>query len=222
MTEPRYYWPNEVANELLISPSTLRRWSGEFSDFLSSSAGRSLGGDEDHASHRRYTDEDLETLMAIKGLLSQGLTYIQVGRRLEARRKHPTAAQQVVEAQDPQVTALGPPIRDSSMTPAITVLAGTLQTVTEGQQLLLGSQQANRELLTVVIQDNFGLKEENTKLRDRMLFLERDVVEMRRVEDRRRENLEERLRRLEELVRPRKQPQKEKERSGCLSQILGF
>jgi DNA-binding transcriptional MerR regulator len=222
MTEPRYYWPNEVANELLISPSTLRRWSGEFSDFLSSAAGRSLGDDEDHASHRRYTDEDLETLMAIKGLLSQGLTYIQVGRRLEARRKHPTAAQQVVEAQDPQVTTLGPPLRDSSMTPAITVLAGTLQTVTEGQQLLLGSQQANRELLTVVIQDNFGLKEENTKLRDRMLVLERDVVEMRRVEDRRRESLEERLLRLEELVRPRKQPQKEKERSGCLSQLLGF
>jgi DNA-binding transcriptional MerR regulator len=221
MTDTRYYWPNEVANQLLISPSTLRRWSTEFSDFLSGAAARSLGDDEDKAIHRRYTDQDVETLMAIKGLLSEGMTYIQVGRRLESRRKRSTAAQGVVEDQDPQVTALGPPRRDSSMAPAMSLLTGTLQTVTEGQQLLLGSQQANRELLTVVIQDNFGLKEENTKLRDRMLVLERDVVEMRRVEDRRRESLEERLRKLEELVRPRKKP-KEDERSGCLGRIFGF
>jgi len=221
MTDTQYYWPNEVANQLQISPSTLRRWSGEFADYLSGAAGRPLGDDEDKASHRRYTEQDLETLTTIKGLLAEGLTYIQVGQRLEALHVRPSEAEGVVEGQGPQVTTLGLPLRDPSFAPAISVLAGTLQTVNDGQQLLLGSQQANHELLMVVLQDNLSLKEENTKLKDRMLVLERDLVELRRVEDRRRESLEERLRRLEGPARPRKEP-KENERSGCLGQILGL
>ncbi len=80
------------------------------------------------------------------------------------------------------------------------MLADTLHTVAEGQQLLLGSQQANREVLSVVLQDNFNLKEENAKLRDRMLELERDMAEIRRLEATRRETLEARLLRLEERL----------------------
>jgi DNA-binding transcriptional MerR regulator len=221
MTDTQYYWPNEVANQLQISPSTLRRWSGEFIDFLSVTAGRSLGDDEDKASHRRYTEQDLETLTTIKGLLAEGMTYIQVGQRLETLHEVPSKADGVIESQDPQVTTLGLPLREPPFGPAMTVLAGTLQTVNDGQQLLLGSQQANHELLMVVLQDNLSLKEENTKLKDRMLVLERDLVELRRVEDRRREGMDERLRRLEGLAGPRKEP-KENKRSGCLGQILGL
>jgi DNA-binding transcriptional MerR regulator len=223
MTEPRYRLPNEVATQLQISPSTLRRWSNEFADYLSDAAGRP-GEDESKTSHRRYTDEDLETLMTIKGLLSEGQTYLQVGKRLEALRLRRAGEEVVIEDGQSRITSLGPSLRDSPFTPAMTILSDTLHTVADGQQLLLGSQQANRELLTVVLQDNFNLKEENTKLRDRMLELERDLIEMRRLEDGRRERLESRLRWLEEQLRP-VQPQakqaKQSERPGCLGQLFG-
>ena len=222
MTDTHFRLPNEVATQLQISPSTLRRWSNEFSDYLSDTAGRSQEEDEGKASHRRYTDQDLETLMNIKGLLAEGLTYIQVGKRLQALRMRGFPGEVVSEDGEPQVTALGPSWQESPYIPAVTVLADTLHTVADGQQLLLGSQQANRELLTVVLQDNFNLKEENTKLRDRMLELERDLVELRRFQDHRRDGLEARLRRLEEQLRPRNPEVQQTERRGCLSQFLGL
>jgi DNA-binding transcriptional MerR regulator len=221
MTDPSFLLPNEVANHLQISPSTLRRWSNEFADYLSDSAGRPQGEDDSKTSHRRYTDDDLETLEIIKDLLTEGLTYIQVGKRLEALRLRQNIDEVGMGDTEPQVTALGPSLRESPFAPALTILTNTLHTVTDGQQLLLGSQQANRELLTVVLQDNFNLKEENVKLRDRMLELERDLVELRRHQDARRDGLEARLRRLEEQFRPRKpQVQPTKERRGCLAQLF--
>jgi hypothetical protein len=54
-----------------------------------------------------------------------------------------------------------------------------------------------------------------------MLELERDMVELRRLEDVRRESLETRLRRLEEQLRPRKTPTQQEQRPGCLSQLFG-
>lgn len=221
MPDMQFRLPNEVATQLQISPSTLRRWSNEFSDFLSGSAGRAQEEDVGKTSHRRYTDQDLETLMNIKGLLAEGLTYIQVGKRLQALRLRGSPGEVVIEGGEPQVTALGPSMQESPYFPAVTVLADTLHTVADGQQLLLGSQQANRELLTVVLQDNFNLKEENTKLRDRMLELERNLVELRRFQDTRRDGLEARLRRLEEQLRPRNPQTKQNERRGCLDQLFG-
>jgi DNA-binding transcriptional MerR regulator len=225
MADIRYRLPNEVANQLQISPSTLRRWSNEFSDFLSDAAGRPQAATGGQTAHRRYTDEDLETLMTIKGLLTEGLTYIQVGKRLEALRLRQTASKSTAEHDASQVTTVGPLLRDASpIAPAVTVLADTLHTVADGQQLLLGSQQANRDMMTVLLQDNFGLKEENAKLRDRMLELERDLAEMRRLESTRRDTLEARLHKLEEQARHRspqpKSPPRE-ERSGCLGQLFG-
>jgi DNA-binding transcriptional MerR regulator len=220
MTETRYHLPNEVIVQLEISPSILRRWSNEFADFLSDSVGPSQDDGTDKRTQRRYSDQDLETLITIKRLLAEGLSYVQVGKHLEAEHKRPAPAESLMEDEQSQVTALTPSLRESPYGSAMSVLADTLHSVTDGQQLLLGSQQANRELLTVVLQDNFSLKEENVKLRDRMLEVERDVVEMRRIESMRREGLEARLRRLEELLRPQKPQTKQKERSGCLGQLF--
>lgn len=226
MSETRYRLPNEVANQLQISPSTLRRWCTEFADYLSDAAGRPEPTPGSQVAHRRYTDEDLETLMTIKGLLDEGQSYVQVGRRLEALRLRQSMADAEPPEAGSRVTTLGPTLRDPSLfAPAAAVLADTIHTVADGQQLLLGSQQANREMLTVVLQDNFSLKEENAKLRDRMLDLEREMSEMRRQDTARREALEARLQKLEALPRePRPQaarPRSAQQRSGCLGQILG-
>jgi DNA-binding transcriptional MerR regulator len=223
MTDTRYRLPNEVATQLGISPSTLRRWSNEFSDSLSNAAGRPEMAPTGGIAHRRYTDEDLETLMTIKGLLAEGLTYIQVGKRLEALRMRSASAGEASEGDQAQSMALGPSIREgSSFSPGVAVLADTLHTVADGQQLLLGTQQANRDLLTVLLQDNFGLKEENVKLRDRMLELERDLSEIRRLESARRDSLEPRLQRLEERALQKSPAPGSSSRSGCLSSIFGL
>ncbi|MGD2206459.1 MAG: MerR family transcriptional regulator [Anaerolineae bacterium] len=227
-TDTRYRSPGEVSTQLEISPSTLRRWSNEFADFLSDAAGRPEPSPGSHVAHRRYTDEDLETLMTIKGLLTEGLTYIQVGKRLEALRLRKRVAESEghtdveAEGDETQVTAVV--TGASPYAPAAAVLADTMHTVADGQQLLLGSQKANRDLLSVVLQDNFGLKEENAKLRDRMLDLERDLSEMRRQDASRREALETRLRELESQARqqtPQAKHAAQTERPGCLGQFFG-
>jgi DNA-binding transcriptional MerR regulator len=222
MSEIRYRLPNEVANQLQISPSTLRRWSNEFSDYLSEAAGRAQV-ESGRGAHRRYSDEDLETLMTIKGLLIEGLTYIQVGRRLDALRLRRATGDAAAAGDDAgrSTMALAPVFDPSSVAPAVTVLADTLHTVADGQQLLLGSQQANREMMAVLLQDNFGLKEENAKLRDRMLEMERDLAELRRLDGARRETLEVRLQRIEEAVRGRGDQMPSGERQGCLAQLFG-
>ena len=223
MTEIRYRLPNEVAAKLQVSPSTLRRWSNEFSDFLSDAAGRPQSVSGGQTAHRRYTDADMETMLNIKGLLDEGLTYIQVGKRLEALRLRQTMSEETPEGAEAQTRALGPSLLDtSSVAPAVTVLADTLHTVADGQQILLGSQQANRDLLTVVVQDNFGLKEENAKLRDRMLDLERELAEIRRTDEARREAFEARLRQLESKAPQSPAPSRpQSQRSGCLGQLFG-
>jgi DNA-binding transcriptional MerR regulator len=230
MTEPHYRLPNEVAAQLQVSPSTLRRWSGEFADFLSSNAGHPLPASDSQplARHRRYTDADLETLLTIKGLLAEGMSYIQTGKRLEAlrlRQGQPVVGMAAPEGDEPPSSANSSlSLWDASpIAPAVTVLADTLHTVAEGQQLLLGSQQANRDLLTVVLQDNFTLKEENAKLRDRMLELERGLTEGRRQDGLHRETVEARLLKIEDQLRPKrvKPAPPDDERKGCLAQIFG-
>ncbi|MBN1661238.1 MAG: MerR family transcriptional regulator [Anaerolineae bacterium] len=227
MADDIYRLPNEIATELDLSPSTLRRWSNEFADFLSDLAGRPEPEPGSKMAHRRYTDQDLEVLRTVKSLLSEGMTYVQVARRLEARAlRHDTRrgeAEHDTPGRAPQAgTALAATWSEAgAAAPAVSVLADTLHTVADGQQLLLGSQQANRELLSVVLQDNFSLKEENAKLRDRMIELERDMVEMRRVEESRRDKLETRLQRLEDYARRVAVQAPATERPGCLAQIFG-
>jgi DNA-binding transcriptional MerR regulator len=181
--------PSAVASRLGISVSTLRRWSQQFSPFLSTMAQQS---DEDGGRHRRYADEDLATLISIKTLLSEGFTYDQVRARLQALEDDGDVAVEsyaLVAGSEPMV-----------MAPAVAVLSDTLHTVADGQQLLLNSQQANRDLISVAIQDNFNLKAENTKLRDRMLDLERSLSEVKRHEAARYEGIEARLRAVEDTL----------------------
>ena len=51
--------PNDAARTLGISPSTLRRWSAEFADLLSDTAGRPQHSPQGEPAHRRYTAADV-------------------------------------------------------------------------------------------------------------------------------------------------------------------
>ncbi|MFB0534271.1 MAG: MerR family transcriptional regulator [Anaerolineae bacterium] len=205
--ETRLRLPSQVAARLDISASTLRRWSKEFAPFLSQTAGYPELSSDGGMSHRRYTDEDLETLIIIKGLLAEGYSYRQVAKRLEAMRVGEVTQDDVYAVVATEGEKLG-------LAPAMAVLSDTIHTVADGQQMLLHSQQASRDLLGVLIQDNFNLKEENARLRERMLRLEREISEIKRKEDERRGSVEERLLQLElEQLENRK---------GCLGMLFGL
>jgi DNA-binding transcriptional MerR regulator len=200
----RYRQPQDVAARLEVSPSTLRRWSEEFSEFLSPEADSSEG-----KQHRRYSDEDLAMLITVKGLMADGLTYDQVRERLV----------QIDSGEAPAGPgSMVPSDAALPLAPAMTFLADTLHNVADSQQAVLNSQAANRELLGVVLQDNFNLKEENTRLRERMLELERQVSQLRRDEEARLETLRTEL---EARVYDVQRVVMMQSRSGCLGGLLG-
>ncbi len=87
----------------------------------------------------------------------------------------------------------------SAETTALATAAGW-QSLVEAQRAILNGQQATRDLIGVIVQDNFSLKEENQRLRDRMLSLERDLTELRRRDEARREATEARLQAAEAAV----------------------
>lgn len=193
MSEQPLRRPAEVAARLGVSASTLRRWSQRFSEFLSPDAGEPSSSADADGIHRRYTDEDLTTLLMIKGLLAEGFTYQQVEHRLAALKRGDREDERALSL---VTTGSGM----TALSPAISILADTLHTVADSQQAILNAQQANRELMGVVVQDNFNLKEENAKLRDRMLELEREMAEIRRREEMHRERMESRMQAIESTL----------------------
>ena len=80
------------------------------------------------------------------------------------------------------------------------VLSEILNTIVSNQEALLNAQATLREMANVVVQDNFNLKDDNRKLRERMLELERVLAEYQRREETRKERLESRLRAVEGTV----------------------
>lgn len=203
--------PAEVAEQLGVSAATLRRWSSRFGDYLDLRDGAQESG-----SHRRYTAHDLDTLARIKMRLEQGWTYEQVAEELS---HHPDRAilddnleppaggpassagmdalalAHVGEATDSDQRLPGEPLP-----PAAAFLRDAFQAVADTQQIILSSQQANRDMLGVMIQDNLNLKSENTGLRERMLELEREMAELKRRQTDYRERMETRVRVLEDAV----------------------
>ena len=79
-------------------------------------------------------------------------------------------------------------------------LRDVFSALADGQQAVLNNQASMREIIGVVVQDNFNLKDENRKLRERMLEMERTQAEYQRREETRKERLESRLRALEGTV----------------------
>jgi DNA-binding transcriptional MerR regulator len=190
--------PQVVAQELDISLTTLRRWSEEFSAYLSTSAGAGHN-------HRRYLGSDVATLLTIKNWVNDGMTYDQVHQQLNGQSgdsDEPVASQDISAAanlaklpdsddKNPEEQALV--AASAGESPAIAFLTNTLVTLSDNQKSILNSQAANRELLGVLLQDNFNLKDENNRLRERILEVEREIAQTRKDEDWRREALRQEL-----------------------------
>ena len=199
----RYRQLQDVASRLDVSASTLHRWTDEFAEFLSPEAVSA-----DKKQNRQYTDGDLAALVTIKGLMGEGLSYDQVREHLARLNTGSSDSTSGSVSSEPSL----------ALVPAVAFMTDTLQNVADSQKAVLNSQAANRELLGVVLQDNFNLKEENKRLRERMLELEQTINQVRRDEEARREALraevDSRLQDIRHLVMLQS-------RSGCLGGLFG-
>ena len=215
---------DEVVNHLHITPYTLRHWSQYFSRFL----GDSVNSDQPRYSNADIaTLITVQTLLE-QGFDIQQVAQRLMPKRTPAQPEQvatqatpqpatQVATQPTVEQQLPQVMASTKPVEQNALAPRTDSLAMTpeqppvdvnlpqgtnelLATISSSQQAVLNNQYTVRELVSVVVQDNFNLKEENRKLRERMVELERVFSEYQRREETRKERLESRLRALEGTV----------------------
>lgn len=192
-----YRLPQAVARELDVSPATLRRWSDEFTDYLSRSADSAQG-----RNHRRYSEQDIATLTLVKELMNNGMTYEQVRQQLTQQLSgSPESGSPLSPGPDPDDAEdpyndngeSGLVTSNGAESPAIAFLTNTLMALSDSQKSILNSQAANRELMGVLIQDNFNLKEENNRLRERILEIERNTAQARQEDEWRREVLRQEL-----------------------------
>lgn len=190
---------SEVVRHLHTEPYLLRQWSRRYASFLSE------GAADDYP---RYTNGDIITLSIVQTLLVQGYSDSQVEQHLASRQSNHSSTPSFVVDPSADFRPIDAPSDESSSDNPVAVgkntelvLADTLHDVfgalADNQRAILSNQATVREIVGVVVQDNFNLKEENRKLRDRMLELERTIAEYQRREELRKERLESRLRALE-------------------------
>lgn len=173
----------QASTELGISTSTLKRWAKDFAPFLTPAG--ALGGD---GAMRHFDPDDLVVLHRVKEQLAGGLSTEEVVEQLHAEGRGETVAM--------AMTA-----RDNGQSAGFVVLTDTLRAMIENQQTIQNSLQVNRNLQGVIIQDNFNLKEENMKMRERMQKLEQELGDLRKRDADHRLLLEQRLARLETEAR---------------------
>jgi DNA-binding transcriptional MerR regulator len=184
MTDTTNKTAAEIAAELTISAQTLKNWTKEFAAFLSEPAASADG-------LRRYTSDDGTVLKHIKEHLAAGLTFEETAEELKN-----AGYADGVEGEQPESA-----LAVTSAQQGFSVLTDTLRAMIENQQTIQNSLQVNRNLLGVIIQDNFNLKEENAKLRERMLKQEQDLSELKRRDSDYRLYLEQRINHLEGALR---------------------
>jgi DNA-binding transcriptional MerR regulator len=182
-----FYSLAEVAGHLQIPLETLRHWNQRFTQFL---------GVEATAAVPQYTSADIGVLLTVQKYLDQGFDDDEVCSRLTPKRivPQPPPSTALASTDSHELTLGG----NNLGVPQ--VVADLLSTIANSQQSVLNGQSTVREIVNVVVQDNFNLKDENRKLRDRVLELERVFAEYQRREETRKERLEGRVRALEQTV----------------------
>jgi hypothetical protein len=173
-----------VARHLDISVESLQRLRRRFSQYL----GPDAAGAEPH-----FSNADVAAIVTIQKLLAQGYDDEQID-------EHLTPLNLDVEPM-PHFPTDVQPYNDADTSGALPQIVGdVLNTIVNSQQAVLNGQSSLRDVMGVVVQDNFNLKDENRKLRDRMLEMERVLAEYQRREETRKERMEGRLRALEATV----------------------
>lgn len=185
-TQESSYTFTEVAYHFQVTPDVLRSWIRRFAQVLSPAA---------KSDAPRFSTADVAALSMVQKLLDQGLKDEQINEQLTPKRIIPDEPSAVALSTD-QARQLVE--GKAALLPQ--ALGDILSAIANGQQTVLNSQSTVREIVGVVVQDNFNLKEENRKLRERMLELERSLAEYQRREETRKERLEGRLRALENTV----------------------
>ena len=175
---------NDAATELTVSANTLKRWAKDFEQFLSpSSASNGV---------RRFTTDDVGILRRVKDQLSDGLSTDEVVEMFQSEGLGESGGTS---------TALATRDAPGTQAAGFVVLTDTLRAMIENQQAIQNSLQVNRNLQGVIIQDNFNLKEENMKLRERMQRVEQELEDQRKRDVENRITLEQRLAQLEREAR---------------------
>lgn len=183
MPEPATRTQTDLAAELNISAQTLKNWARDFAPFLSPPG--ALG-----EANRRFSEDDVFVLRRIKDHLAAGLTFDETAQELRA------------DGYGVSTNGDGPhAMTVPNAQQGFGVLSDTLRVMIENQQTVQNSLQVNRNLLGVIIQDNFNLKEENAKLRERMLKLEQEMGELKKRDQDYRLTVEQRLMRAENALR---------------------
>ena len=174
----------EVARHLDIAPDSLQRLRRRFAHYLGPTA---------TATDPTFTNADIAALVTVQKLLAQGFDDEQIDERL-------TPVQVEATSLLPSELHPLPGHAGDEASGLPNVVGDVLHTIVSSQQAVLTGQTNLREMLNVVVQDNFNLKDENRKLRDRMLELERTLAEYQRREETRKERMESRMRGLEATV----------------------
>lgn len=194
MSNSQLYTAEAVAEQLHIAPEQLRHWTKEFAAQLSASA---VG-----SGYYRYSPVDVRRLQTIRDLSEQGKSYEEVTGQLTPSESEGYTTTQDNHHEPEQAREPAAVVIHSEDTagqgPAAMVLREVLTGFAAGQEAILNSQQANRNLMGVVIQDNFNLKEENARLRERMMKLEQDLNELRRAQLEQRQQWEKRMHQFEQ------------------------
>lgn len=175
------YRLGQVAAELDISPATLRRLSERFATWLSAEAG--TPGKHQNGRHhaRTFTDADVTLLRVIQRLRQKGASEEEVEQHLQEVQNTPPTALAVVDQGSTE---------EVMTRTAAAALGQALNQLSE-------TQQAQRELLSVVLADAMGLKEENERLRKRLRVMEEEMARLKESDWNHRLTLEERMNQLE-------------------------
>lgn len=183
------YRPGQVAADLNISPVQLKKLTDRFARLLSSEATDPNTLENGRKATRGYTDADLATLNAILELQEQGMSDEVLEQHLLNIPDETETPMAIVSNRD----------YDGFLPPqaAAAAIGQALQQISDTQQALLNSQQSQRDLLSVVINDAMALKDENDRLRKRLRTMEEELSRIKESEMNYRLSLEERLNRVE-------------------------
>ena len=156
------YRPGEVATKLGIAAPTLRRWSVQFCDFLSESAG-APASESGSNGERRYSESDIALLRRAQALLDRGLTFDETREELEQ------SPRDKAETEEKLQTAMTQGTNSAIMSSALAAKDDTIMALKE--TVLVQKQQ-----IALLEREIRRLEQLQTEQRERYLAIIRQMV----------------------------------------------